>query len=326
MFKLKAWIKTTRVQTAMVTAMALWIGYVSVAPLSSTFKDFLFLAVLGLIIHIAAFTFNEVEDYKFDLQFGETKGHPIAKGEVDHSKARTISWILAVAAVIFCMLITRSIIATSVLVASFIPGYMYDKLSKMHWWSNLYLSVWAILMVFTGALVAGVPTLYTLILSAALGIQIFVQVIQGDLKDFNTPEASLSKRLGVKLTHENDLDYTKVFTSIVYGLKIIELGLIVTLAVITFSYNGLIDIVWSFSIILLSLAFIYTSSSFIVNVFDRSRIKKASSIHELVSILLLAVSTFQLDSVGAILIAIIPVMWYLLINSMLHSSSLNPDI
>jgi hypothetical protein len=337
--KLKTWLKTTRIQTAMVTALALWIGHVTVAPLS--FKSSIFLGAVGVLIHIWGFTLNEVEDYKYDLKNSDADGHPIAQGKVHAGSARILAWIAAVLAVVTMLVSGAGMLPTTILLCSFVPGFAYDKFSKKHWWANGYLSAWAVLMVLAGATYAGYPTRYTVIIAAAIGIQIFVQVIQGDLKDISGEESTFAGACGVKkssvrtdllnIKPENSsimeiMSYSKLFTGTVYTLKFIEAMLIFLLVILTIDNFENMAHIWAASAFIVGIMFMATTSMFLVYMYDRDTIKKNSSIHELTSVLLLGLAVVGLDLSGAILIMFAPIAWYLLSNVVLNVSALNPDI
>lgn len=344
--KLVNWVKTTRVQTAMVTALALWIGYVTVSPLS--IESGVILGAMGLLVHIWGFTLNEVEDYKYDSKHGDADGHPIAKGKVHAGIARHMAWVSGFLAVAVSALFDSQPIATVVLIASFLPGYMYNKKSKTHWWSNIYLSIWASLMVLAGALHAGVPTQYTIAISVALGIQIFVQVVQGDLKDINGEENTFAEQMGVHTKHitsplssppssgEEQLpwntgscdvvEYTFAFATWVYLVKIIEALLLVYVATATVPFSVSMSLEYYFAFMLVGIGFFYTVSLFLVYQFDREDIKKRSSLHELTSIVFLGMSVMGLHLEGGILILAAPIVWYLSVNYIINTGALNPDV
>lgn len=351
--KLVNWVKTTRVQTALVTALSLWVGFVTVKPLG--IQSAVLLGVVGLLVHLWGFTLNEVEDYEYDAKSEDAGGHPIAQGKVHAELARYFAWGTALVAVAISALTPYPIEATGVLLLSFIPGYMYDKFSKQHWWSNIYLSVWAALMVLAGALYAGTPNTYTTLLAVAVGIQIFVQVIQGDLKDLHGDENTLAGALGVstKVVEGRKFDpgrekmpasirggsmckvtsYSRRFTSLVYGLKGLEGLILGYLAVVLiqsparFPYSADMAVTPYLTIFMLvGIAFITSVSMFMVYCYDRDEIKKKSSIHELTSIVLLGITVAPLDIYGAILIGLGPIVWYATVNHLIHSDALNPDI
>lgn len=344
--RLKSWIKTTRIQTAMVTALAIWIGYITVSPLM--IRDVIILGIIGILVHIWGFTLNEVEDYKYDKVHDDVEGHLIAQGKVHAGSARMLAWISAALAIGLIAVSGANIYSVLTLAISFVPGYAYDKFSKEHWWSNGYLSAWSILMVLTGALYAGKPTIYTGLIAVAVGIQIFVQVIQGDLKDLRGSECTFAGVCGVNLTDvanqsiipsgkngnsvtmnksdSNFVSYSKTFISIVYGMKFLEVAVILMVVAMTLEVTTIASKLWATIALIVGVIFIGTASAFLVYVYDRDTIKKKSSTHELVSILLLGLGVFELDPRGALIIIFVPIIWYVGTNFVLHSSALNPDV
>lgn len=319
--KLVNWIKTTRIQTAMVTALSLWVGYITVRPLDIT--SAIFLTLIGLLVHSWGFTLNEVEDYEYDSRVGEVEGHPIAQGKVNAEAARYFAWGAAILAIVVSTLTPYRVEATVVLAISFIPGYLYDKYSKEHWWSNIYLSAWVLLMVLTGGLYAGSINSFTGLIAAAVAIQILVQVVQGDLKDIKGPENTLVEKLGVKV-EEDVIVYTKKFTWLVYGLKLLEASILVFIALVIVDESIIFPML--ILMIVIGVIFMTTVSMFLVNSYDRDKIKQKSSIHEIVSIVFLAVAVSPLSVVSSILIGVAPIIWYIGVNKIIHSGTLNPDI
>jgi 4-hydroxybenzoate polyprenyltransferase len=344
--KLADWLRTTRVQTAMVTALTLWIGYITVSPIS--IRSAVILGCIGLLVHVWGFTLNEVEDYRYDAKHGDVTGHPIAKGKVEPSIARYIAWVAGFAAVGMSSLFSYNTLATVVLISSFIPGYAYNKWSKTHWWSNAYLSLWASAMVVAGALYAGQPNYYTAAIAAAVGIQIFVQVIEGDLKDLMGPESSFVKKMGVKtadivgslydptestvergkknVSQCKVIEYCNSFTSGVYVTKAVEVGLLFFVLSQTVPMGANAPVPYMIIFMAAVIAFFYTLSMFMVYEFDRDQIKRMASAHELVSIVVLGIAVVGLDPRGAILVVAVPILWYLSVNHTIHSSAINPDI
>lgn len=343
--RLGKWIKTMRVQTALVTSLAIWGGYITVAPL--TFEAAVILGFIGIQYHIFGFTMNEVEDYEYDASIGNGSEHPIAKGEVHAGLAKYVSWIAFMLSIVVSVLSGYSVAGSMVLILSVVPAVMYNKYSKAHWWSNVYLSIWAMMMVISGALHAGTPNVISYALAIAIGIQIFVQVIEGDMKDIAGSENSICDALDVKLksTHEyvkskdklsfdaiesaksvDIVSYTKRFTGLVYGLKAIEL---VILLYITSSFASMsMAMIRPYVLLyfIISIVFITSISMVTVYVYDRSRIKRMSSLHELSAIMLIGATVYPIQQSGGLLIAIAPILWYIGVNKIIHSGPLNPDI
>lgn len=334
---LKSWVKTTRIQTAMVTTLALWAGYITITGFN--IYSFIALTVIGLCSHISGFTQNEVFDYEYDKKYGEAKGHPIANGIISRSSAMYLVYITTVLSIIFMYLISHSIYATLAISISHIFGYMYNKNCKKQWWSNIYLSCWVFCVVIAGALYAGVPNIDTILLAIAISIQIFTQVMEGDIKDITGPENTMVGKLGTKvlrnkyqLTDDNGetidskvdiIKYSRKTSLLFMVLKLIEL-IVLILAIFdariapNFIYVGILYIS--------SMFFIYTAHQVLYPIMNRDIIKKKSAIHELTSIFVIGIAIWSFSKIGAIVAIVIPILWYILVNYTLHSSSLAADI
>jgi hypothetical protein len=341
--RIGVWAKTTRIQTAMVTSLAIWLGWLSSRPI--TLDVVVVLTVIGLLVHVWGFTMNEIHDYEHDRKNHTGSGHPIAQGLVDKGHASLVSSLSGIGSVVIASIANLNTMGVIFLGLSFIPGYMYNKWSKEHWWSNIYLSLWAILMVLSGAGFAGQFTQTTYVLSVVLGIQIFVQVIEGDIKDIVNGENTFTQACGVDvvqvqgvhLSTDNKviqngkspsslIQYSVLFTAIIYGLKLIQLGLLIHVATTGSALYSYGMYIWIAVMAVLSISFITTVSMFLVYNFDRDYIKKKSSIHEITSIFLIAASVYPISKTGSILILVVPPLWYFFVNVLVHSGMTNPDI
>jgi len=350
MGRVSNWVKAMRLQTALVTSLSLWAGYITVSGIN--LDSALFLGTLGVLFHIFGFTMNEVEDYKYDAGIGNGSSHPIAQGKINLGQAKLLYMLALVSCITMSFTVSvlyrYNIYGTLALCASVLPGVMYNKYSKEEWWSNIYLSAWVAMMVLAGSMYAGMPNYVTALISIALAIQAFIQVVEGDLKDLSGKESSFCKRLGVDMispyeyvnrntivTMDDDklatfqdavISYTKRFVAIVYGLKFTEL---LILMYIPFRYAGtspydmrLYSVIFFINIIV----FITSMSALLVYVYDRDKIKKASSVHELSGITLVGLSLMPFSVRGGIMIAVLPIIWYIAVNKLLYQNSLNPDI
>jgi 4-hydroxybenzoate polyprenyltransferase len=344
--KIPSWVKTMRVQTALVTSLALWVGYISVNPLN--IQSAIVIGVVGVLFHIYGFTMNEVKDRKYDSSIDNDSVHPIAEGKVDPKLASHVAWGSYFASVLVSMLSGYSPAGSVILAVSVIPAYAYNRYSKTHWWSNIYLSIWASMMVLSGALHAGQPNQVTALLMGIVAIQTFVQVMQGDLKDLTGDEKSVCRILGVTLTsgkkyankklsmsiqtddqtssQNSVVIYTKKFVGIVYSLKFIELGLLAWVSYTALAQNISMTLLYGVAYFSLIICFVTTLSMFMVYVYQRSKIKKYSSMHELTWVLLIGLSLYTIDPRSGVLVGVAPVIWYLVVNKVMHSGSLNPDI
>lgn len=320
--RLKEWVKISRVQTALVTALAIWLGYATVKPLD--FSTFIILGIVGILIHIWGFMLNEVNDKEYDKEHSN-EGHPLTNGYVNSSDASKVAWLCGAASLLISAFMLNTL-GTILLLTSFIAGEAYNTFSKRHWWSNLYLSAWALLLSFAGAAYAGGFSIYTVALGLALSIQIFVQVIQGDMKDINSPEVTMAERAGVVCDSDNVMKYPSAFRKGINVLKAIEGALVYYVVITNINTGNTLDMVIFTLFALASAIFISTSTFYMTATLDRDKIKRRSSIHELSAILMIGISSYWLDYASAIVIALAPIVWYALFNKLLHSGTLNPDI
>lgn len=321
----KLWIKVTRVQTALVTALALWIGYVSVSQVD--LETFIKLTIVGVLVHIWGFTLNEVKDKEYDKENSEEGQHPLAQGLIDEEDARLAARMCGGAAIVLSSFFFNSLVGNILLILSFGAGLAYNFYSKDHWWSNLYLSAWVALIALAGAAYAGQFSMYTWIVGLALAIQIFVQVIEGDMKDLLGTEKTFAGHVGVECEGEGEVvRYPNFFRRGITGLKLVELSLVSYMIYELFNQNSVMEYVVLAGFILFAGIFVATSTYYFMGRMDRDKIKKRSSIHELSSVLMIGMSTFWLHYNAAILIASLPVIWYVMFNKLTHSSALNPDI
>lgn len=325
MATLKEWVKVTRIQTAAVTMLSLWVGHMVVSPLD--IESTLVLGFIGLGVHIWGFTLNEVYDAEYDKKFGLDTGHPIATGVIDKEDAQILAWSSGATALLAYMIAVSSPFGFLALVLSFGHGYMYNIRSKKDWFSNAYLAAWVFFMVLAGALSAGGINFPVVLVGLILAIQIFVQVIEGDMKDIQGPESTFAEWLGVKVDeYTNEIEYSVHFIGGLLLWKAAEAAMIFMLIIWVQELStarGLINIGM---FIVVAALFGETLRGWLVNTLDRDKIKEQSSKHEIVSIVFLAVGLLGYDMYGAVLVALIPIVWYIGVNSAIHRGSLNPDI
>lgn len=322
--RFQQWLKVGRIQTAMVTALALWVGYVTVADLTPT--TFVALGVVGILLHTWGFVLNEVKDKEYDERYSDSSGHPLAGGDISTAHANAVAWVAGGIAVTFCTIIFNSLFGILLLLMSFAAGTFYNIYSKRHWWSNAYLSIWVLLLTLSGAAFAGSFSIFTWAIGGALAIQIFVQVIEGDMKDILGPEHTMAERMGVRCSSDNIMCYPSMFRKTINILKMIELGLVGYIVYANIDVTNRMDIAVLAILSIFACIFIATTTYYLTARMDRDKIKKRSSIHELASVMMLGISSYWLDYNSAIFIALAPVVWYVLVNKMLHSGAMNPDI
>ena len=329
---IKSWIKVFRLQTALVTALALWVGYVSTGQFE--LGDIVVLAIVGLLTHMWGFGLNEVYDYEYDVQNQKSSGHPIATGKVERVRVKYASRASMVFAIFIIWMGSDGVLPPLMLGLSVIPGFAYNKYSKVHWWSNIYLSIWAFILVMAGALYVGEPNITTYLIAGALFIQIFVQVIEGDIKDIEGPESTFAGRFGthvfnsfdVELNNYKRVKYSNTLLSTVFTLKFIEAGLITMVGFLSVKYGSFEMFAYVGVMCIALLLFIHTLSNIFKKEYDRDRVKINSAKHELTSIAVIGISVSMVNFVAGMIVLVAPIVWFIGINAFIHSKSLSPDI
>jgi hypothetical protein len=284
------------------------------------------LGIVGVLLHIWGFVLNEVKDKEYDERYSDSSGHPLAGGDISTTHASAVAWGAGGIAIAFSAVIFNSLFGIILLLMSFAAGTFYNIYSKQHWWSNAYLSAWVLLLTFSGAAFAGSFSVFTWAIGGALAIQIFVQVIEGDMKDILGPEHTMAERMGVKCDEEHIMSYPTRFRKAINVLKMVELGLVGYIVYANIDLTNILDIVILGVLSIFASIFIATTTYYLTARLDRDKIKKRSSIHELASVVMLGISSYWLDYQSAIFIALAPVVWYVLVNKILHSGAMNPDI
>lgn len=331
--KMMDWIEVLRLQTAFVTCMALYLGFISIRSLD--LHSFAILTIIGFLIHSWGFGQNNYYDYYYDKDDPSKQDMPLIKGEVDRRHLLIVTSLSIILAHIIVAFI--SIKSVSLLLSSTILGLYYNIYSKENIISEVALSGWGFLVVMLGSSIANetiVGNNITLILATIISIQLFVQIQEGSIKDIKGPETTFAERLGVSYgEYENGvpkINYTKKFKSVIYSLKGVEISLIWLLSLLTLNseFNGVI-LTWIVIMAGLSILFFFSLDGWMYSVLNdpgRNKIKRMASIHEISSIILIGVGLMWLDQNAALLIIICPPLWYILVNRVIHKGSLNPDI
>lgn len=319
--RIATYLQTLRLQTAMVTSAALWIGYASINI--PDIKALAVLTLLGMLIHIWGFGLNEVQDAEYDSEKDESGSHPIAEGKVSKDIVKIIVNSSLILSIFLAAVIIEESFGYIAYTIMIITGYIYNKFSKQIWYSNFVLSAWAFAMTFIGASIAGAVTIYTFSFAVLLSAQIFVQVIQGDLKDINGSEETLAEKLGVEV-NEQAISYSWKFNFVLYLFKfIIQLPLAVAIfwSNLVSPHGGGVVI---FSVF--TLLFIATAIRWPINELDRGKIKERSAQHEIISMAFIAWTIYPVSASVAVFMCLAPPVWYGFVNRIIYDNVLNPSI
>jgi 4-hydroxybenzoate polyprenyltransferase len=338
------YIRLFRLQTGAITAVAPIFGYFCLAAINDIeFKivDIFLLFIIGIFMHIFIFVLNEYIDVDIDRLSPDLTEKPLVKGSVSMKGAAAviiISFVLTYILTIFFFLRFWAIIT---LTLSFVFGAIYDIYGKKFPGSDFVLALWIFWFCLFGASTLTsdnpfeLPTLIYIV--AGLGFMqiIFNNAVEGGIKDVDHDHLGGAKTLatvmGVKVKR-GKLSLSASFKGFTWGLKIVHIALFLTLFLMPdldlwgFEpfYKSLIIIF----ILLLIIAIFYTTYRFInIGKFDRSKLKRIFSIHEISTYFIVPIILIPLlGIIVAIGLLLLPLIWFIFLNLGLYGSPLEPRV
>jgi hypothetical protein len=324
------WLKTLRFQAAPAGAAVTWLGYVSISEVD--LASAILVGLVGLLANVWILGHNEISDAEYDAKHSDAGGHPIASGEINKHKAIVVTGVIVASSFGIYTLLEPGSNGYMILAVSYLFGYAYNNRSKVDWWSNLYFGLWGFTLVYAGAEPFGEYTATTFVLATAMGIYLFVGVIQGDLKDLDGPENTFSEHFGVELKSvDTDISPTRIaystgFLAMLASLKVIELVMLIAgysfLSADPLSLTNFNSI----AILIGAIPFLLTVQGYVILEYDRAKIKRRYGLHVLVAFVLYGLAIIPASYTLGVFVALVPGLWFILFNKILHSNVLDPDI
>lgn len=328
--RLQLWLKTLRFQAAPAGIAVTWLGYVSVSEVDLTSAALV--GLVGLLANVWILGHNEISDAEYDAKHSDAGGHPIASGEINKHKAIIVTGMIVASSFGLYTLLEPKGTGYAMLVSSYLFGYAYNDRSKVDWWSNLYFGFWGFTLVLAGAAPFGEYTATTFVLAVAMGIYLFVGVIQGDLKDLDGPENTFSEYLGVKLKSVDTdilptrIVYSREFLTTLASLKVTELSmLIAAYSLLSTDPLSLVKLN-SIAMVVGAVLFLSTVGGYVISEYDRAKIKRRYGLHVLVAFIVYGLAITPVSWILGVFVALVPGLWFVLFNKVLHSNVLDPDI
>jgi 4-hydroxybenzoate polyprenyltransferase len=329
---IREYLSLLRIQTGAATAFAPLLGGLVMGQ-----SDVLHLAVLffiGLFYHIFGFVLNEYVDADIDNKSIDLKMKPLVSGSITKNQALftiIISILCGYALIVFFY---RSIYPISFFSVALLLGGLYDLYGKKIAGMDFVLAggFFFICLVGSSTISTNFNVLIYLICLIYFFQILFNNAIEGGLKDVDYDGTrgakTLAQFMAVNVNH-GVLQITKSFAGFAYVLRIIFLGLLVFLG-----SQPQLDI-WSYKhgfqmIIIMFLAVISlgTLSRFLKSMkFDRSRLKKLFSLHEMTSFFMVILVLSPLfDLPITVFLLLLPTVWYLVSNMVLYGKLLEPRV
>lgn len=326
------YLRLLRFQTSAATASAPLIGGL-IAGQRDIIPLFVLL-IIGILFHIYGFVLNEYIDIEVDKKSLELYKKPLVSGSIPGKHAGFIIIFSCIFAFILTIIFFPTFLTIIFLVLAILLGGIYDVFGKKIIGSDFILGIgFFFVCLFGVSTYSNNFTTIIYIVSFAYFLHIvFNNAVEGGLKDVYHDSLAGAKtsatRMGVKIK-EGKLVVTRKFLGFAYVLRIIFIALVFLLF---FEQNHILWInsyLFQISILVILMVIIFFSMyKFLQNrTFDRSRLKKLFSVHEMVSYFMLLIALSPILGFGITLfLMLLPFTWYLLFNGILYGKLLQPQV
>ncbi len=325
------YLQLFRLQTAAVTATTPLIGGLLMNQRDPLLLTMLF--AVGILYHIFGFVLNEYVDIEVDKKSDDLKKKPLVSGAITKNTALPIVMVSMIGACVLLIFFFQSVFPILFFIVALFLGLLYDVYGKRMPGSDFVLAGGFFFLCLTGASTSSLafPTMVYLVCLLYFFQIVFNNAVEGGLKDVDHDALggakTLATRMGVYI-HNGTLQTTKTFSAFAYSVRIIFFGLIVVLGLqqeLAF-WEG--NIFLRLTAVLFGLVMFATLHLFMCPLpFDRGRLKRLFSIHEMTSYFLVLVVLSPLLGLWLTLILIfIPTCWYIALNIALYGKLLQPQV
>lgn len=322
--KLASWARLVRFHTVLPTALIPIIAYVTVRPL--TIQDTGILLVLTGLTHMFVCATNDIVDLPQDNQAQDKQHRPLVNGEIGIVEGVVGTVLIGLLALFTAFYTNVYVIAIVIFALS--TSFAYNIQSSNKW----YADVWYVLSILAAALLgvalAGGYTKYTISLMLALTIHGFFQVQEGHMKDLNEDEHNVIQRLGLDVIDESSVNYPYGFKGGVEAIKTVELLLIIAVTDLTIvlGLSRALFLLFTSFFLLGILGYYYSLANWLVIKFDRQKVIKYITLHELSSITLILLAVITHGSLTIMLFLVATPIWLVVVNYFIHDDLIAPDI
>lgn len=312
------------------TGVAPVLGALSMWNLENTslFKLFI-LFCIGCFSHIYGFVLNDVMDVKIDKLSNELSTRPLVSGIITKNKAMYFAFFCMIFSFVlsafFYKEFTSYLSLLSILIIAYLLATIYDIASKKYPGMDFFVTSAIFFLIIFGASTVGTPTPLAYVVALIGSIQVlFMNMINGAIKDIDHDEKGFANILAIKFgvkAKGKEITIPNSFKMVGYLIEIIRSFLIFTpFLFLFFNYE-----IWQIAllVILTILIFVSISKLFLIKEFIRNRIRKNIGI---IVIFMYATTPVMLSSLNIyiILLAIVPPLWFIFSNLILHHTILEP--
>jgi len=329
---IREYLSLLRIQTGAATAFAPLLGGLIMGQRDVSHLAVLF--IIGLCYHIFGFVLNEYVDVEVDKKSIDLKRKPLVSSSITKNQALFIVIISILCGYALIVFFYRSIYPISFFSLALLLGGLYDIYGKRIIGMDFALGGGFFFIGLMGASTISTDfnvLVYLICLVYFLQI-IFNNAVEGGLKDVDHDSIggakTLAQFMGVNV-RLGVLQITKSFAGFAYVLRVFFFGLIVFIGLQPqldiWSYKHVFQMILIMFLTVISLG---TLSRFLKNKkFDRSRLKKLFSIHEMTSFFMLILVLSPLfDLWVTVFLLLLPAVWYLLSNMALYGKLLEPRV
>lgn len=322
------------------TGVAPVLGALSMWNIGETSIPMLFiLFIIGCLSHIYGFVLNDVIDIKVDKLSRELTARPLVSGTITRKKATyfavscmALSWIFALFFYFYRDInILSFLIILSILIFAGILSTIYNVVSKKYPCMDIFVvSAIFFLIIFGAATVSheqlfSTPLVWIVAFIGSIQV-LFMNMINGAIKDIDHDAEGLAKTLAIRL----GAGVKKGIVTLPYSLKTIGYLIEVSRSFLIFCPfiflpNEFPIQIWQILllIILTILTFFSIYKLFSIEKFERNKVRKHVGI---VVIFMYATAPVMLYSLNPyiVLVALVPPLWFIFSNILLHKTVLAP--
>jgi 4-hydroxybenzoate polyprenyltransferase len=341
--RLKEFITLFRLQTGATTALAPVVGYILAVLITYgtidaiDFFDIAVLFTIGILIHIFLFVYNEYRDVDIDRLSPDLQEKPLVKGVIAKREALNVVIASMVIPFVLVLIFYFNYLTIILFILVYIFNATYDLIGKKLVGADIFIAIGIFLSVLFGASVVTGDFYRLIILTGLLGfLQImFNNSVEGGLKDVDHDiiggARTIALASGVR-ARDNRVRITGAFRSYAWMIKIIHILVLILLLSTPILLTELETHQFSFLIygllFFLILIIFVTMFRFLNMVeFDREKMKKIFSVHEISTYFLVPIALSPLLGLWITLaLLLFPLFWYIILNVILYGQPLQPRV
>ena len=285
------------------------------------------LFIIGCLSHIFGFVLNDILDIKIDKISKELTIRPLVSGKITRKKAFYLAFlsliISFILSVFFYENMSSFIIILSILILANIFAIIYNILSKKYPGMDFFVAGAVFFLILFGASTIGTPTTLAWIVAFIGGLQVlFMNLINGTIKDIDHDEKGMANTLAIKLGvrgKDGRIVIPLSFKIIGYLIETCRVFLIfIPFIFLNHPYDA-----WQIFVIfvLIIITFFSIHNLLSMDYFNRKQIRKNIGI---IVILMYMTTPVMLSSLNLyiIILAFIPPIWFIFSNIILHKTIL----